>query len=205
MDDSHRISTTRWLHDRPLQTLQYIAAGGYCDEPDATHLRAVAATAAAELRDFIEGRTRPATEGLAAALADVVREARVLTPQLEIRLIFGAIDVEPEPHVVSEVAAATREALTNVRRHAGARRASVRCRVTDGRVSVLVSDDGAGFAPSRTAPGCGIRHSLVGRLRDLGGNAIIESADGGGTTVALEVLLQPRRSWQGETRVGSAA
>jgi signal transduction histidine kinase len=194
MDHLTRTTTNRWLHDRTLQVLQYMAAGGYRDEPDAEHLSAVAATAAAELRDFIDGRSHPAPEGLAAALDEVVAEARALAPALDIRLVVGPIDVEPDAHTTVELAAATGEALTNVRRHSGAQHVLVRCHVERGQIAVAVTDDGVGFVPSRQTARHGIRHSMQGRMADLGGSATIMSRGDGGTTVAFVLDLQPGRS-----------
>jgi two-component system NarL family sensor kinase len=82
-----------------------------------------------------------------------------------------------------------REALTNVVRHAGATRASIRLRYEPGRVGVHIEDDGKGFDPSRVPPG---RFGLVGmreRARLLGGTLRVESTTGGGTVVEVDVPL----------------
>ena len=41
-----RAKTRAWLHDRILQILEYVASGGYEDDPDVEHLRRVAALGA---------------------------------------------------------------------------------------------------------------------------------------------------------------
>jgi signal transduction histidine kinase len=192
---SQRAQVCSWLHDRPLQMLEYIAAGGYRDAPDLEHLRAVAAAAAGELREFIDGRDAPAGGGLVASLEEAVTDAQLLAPGLTVRLIIGVVEEEPDANVVGGLAAATREALTNVRRHAHAREATVRCAVAHGAVVVRIEDDGSGFTPGPRSAGRGIRGSLMRRLRDLGGSASIDSAPGRGTVVrlALDIGRQRRR------------
>jgi two-component system sensor histidine kinase UhpB len=79
------------------------------------------------------------------------------------------------------------EALTNVVRHSGARRAELALGVREGRLVLEVADDGRGAAPDATGGG-GVRGmreraDLVGAALSLGpGRA-------GGTVVRLEVPL----------------
>ena len=46
----------------------------------------------------------------------------------------------------------TQEALTNITRHAGAATASITLIVGEGRMRVLVEDDGSGFETGTAAP-----------------------------------------------------
>jgi signal transduction histidine kinase len=81
------------------------------------------------------------------------------------------------------------ESLTNVVKHAQARRVSILLTRTNGAVKAVVEDDGKGFDPEKTTGGFG----LVGmreRLALLGGRLEVESARGAGTTVAAEVPVQ---------------
>ena len=77
------------------------------------------------------------------------------------------------------------EALSNVRRHAGA--TSVVLRVSDvgGAVSVHVEDDGVGFDPS-SAGGHGLA-GLRSRVAEVGGELDVVSAPGDGTRVTVRV------------------
>ena len=82
------------------------------------------------------------------------------------------------------------EALTNVRRHAGASSVVIRLsRVADGaggrQVSVHVEDDGVGFDPS-SARGAGLE-GLRGRVAQVGGAVDVASAPGAGTRVTVRV------------------
>lgn len=81
------------------------------------------------------------------------------------------------------------ESLTNVVKHARARRVSILLARKDGAVKAVVEDDGQGFDPAEQTGGSG----LVGmreRLALLGGRLAVESAPDRGTTVAAEVPLR---------------
>ncbi|MFE4456408.1 sensor histidine kinase [Nocardia tengchongensis] len=79
------------------------------------------------------------------------------------------------------VTAAAREALTNVDRHA--RAATV---VVDaGPGTVVITDDGVGFDGTPGTDRYGIRHSIIERMRAVGGDAEVSSSPGGGTRVRL--------------------
>ncbi|MGH2668284.1 MAG: response regulator, partial [bacterium] len=78
------------------------------------------------------------------------------------------------------------EALHNVVRHAAARQVLVDVSRAEGRVRVLIQDDGRGFDPPAASQGFG----LIGmreRARLLGGVLEVDSAPGRGTRIALEV------------------
>jgi signal transduction histidine kinase len=81
------------------------------------------------------------------------------------------------------------EALTNVAKHANARRVTVLLVRRDGAASAIVEDDGQGFSPGT------VREDALGlagmreRLALLGGRLEIETAPGAGTTLVAEVPL----------------
>jgi signal transduction histidine kinase len=77
------------------------------------------------------------------------------------------------------------EALTNVAKHARARRATVTARVEDGTLRVQVRDDGIGGA---RPDGSGLL-GLADRLAVLDGQLRIESPADGGTLVAADIPL----------------
>jgi len=84
------------------------------------------------------------------------------------------------------------EALTNVMRHARARRVSVRIDRPEGDLRVRVSDDGVGFDPAARSA----QHSLglLGireRASAIGGSADIQSTPGQGTVVEVRVPATP--------------
>lgn len=86
-----------------------------------------------------------------------------------------------------EVVRVVQEALANVRRHSGARRAVVTLGVIDGEVLVEIEDDGRGFGPETTY-GMGLT-GMHERVLVLGGRLEVEGREGVGTRVFLRVRL----------------
>jgi signal transduction histidine kinase len=78
------------------------------------------------------------------------------------------------------------EALANVRKHAGARQASVRLCYAAGVVRLTVADDGAGFDKNHVNGGYGLR-GMGERVRQVGGTIRVLSAVGAGTEINVEV------------------
>jgi PAS domain S-box-containing protein len=90
------------------------------------------------------------------------------------------------------------EALTNVARHAHARRAEVKLQKLNGAVRLTIKDDGKGFRAERVVhtKKCK-RLGLLGmreRLEIVGGNFTVTSAPGQGTTVLAQIPLIDRIS-----------
>lgn len=124
---------------------------------------------------------------LAAPAADLAR--------LGVRLdVDGATvsDVRLSPAMSEALRSSAHEALVNVVRHAQASRVTVRAAAAAGQVRVVVEDDGHGF-DSRAAPGFGIQQSILGRLRDVGGDAEVRSAPHRGTRVTMWVPTEEAR------------
>jgi PAS domain S-box-containing protein len=86
-----------------------------------------------------------------------------------------------------EVMRVVQEALANVRRHSGARRATVTLGMEGRDVRVEIEDDGRGFGPE-TSPGIGLT-GMRERVQGLGGRLEVESEEGVGTRVRMRVAL----------------
>jgi signal transduction histidine kinase len=184
-----RARVRAWLHDSVLQVLEYLASGGYVDEPDARELQRIAGDAASELRAFVDGSAlgNDASRGrLCEHLRGVVAEARRRAGH-DVGLVFGTLDDTLDGDAASELAQAVAEALRNVRKHAHATRVLVTCDVACGVATVGVSDDGVGFDPNAAASGAGLRESVVGRVQRIGGEVAIRSRPGHGTRLTLRV------------------
>lgn len=129
----------------------------------------------------LEGR------GLAEALAALAE--KTTTENLTVRF-EGVGGSRPLPlRVEVGLYRIAQEALTNVTRHADARRAILRLVTTPDRVRLTVEDDGRGFDPSQLPKG---RYGLIGlneRAKLLGGSLGLESSPGAGTRV--EVAIPP--------------
>lgn len=188
--ERERARHARILHDRVLQTLETLARGRWLADPE---IRAHIASEAAWLRALVEGVDLEHERDLLTALQLLVRRNESMG--LRIELNFSRLrDTEQwrarlRPELVDAVVDATREALTNVAKHAGVDTAVVRASATDDALTVSVLDQGCGFEPDKVSRGIGLARSIRGRLAELGGTARIESAPGAGTYVELVVPL----------------
>ncbi len=82
----------------------------------------------------------------------------------------------------------TQEALTNIERHANARKVALEVQVTRGEVNLTVKDDGTGFNPS--APVVKGHYGIQGmreRIEGLGGKVSIFSQSGEGTHLEIRI------------------
>jgi signal transduction histidine kinase len=132
-----------------------------------------------------------ATAGLEAALGDLVSPLAARGTNVEIRV--GAGD-RLDPDTQALVYRVAQEAVRNVIAYADAASVSVEVAVADSTARLLVADDGRGFGPEtrdrRRAEGH-LGLSLVEELaHQAGGTLTIDSHEGGGTRVRLEVPLR---------------
>ena len=80
--------------------------------------------------------------------------------------------------------------MTNITRHASAATASVTVIVAEGRVRVLVEDDGVGFETNATPLRGHLGLTGMAERADLAGGTVeLSSTPGSGTTLLLEVPL----------------
>jgi signal transduction histidine kinase len=99
----------------------------------------------------------------------------------------GLIDTRAEALVQ-----AAREAMTNASKFARSERIDLYAEIQATRVVAFIRDRGVGFDPDSVPfDRCGVRDSIVGRMRRHGGRAAVHSALGEGTEVELEMELQP--------------
>ena len=98
------------------------------------------------------------------------------------------------PEAQSQLFRIVQEALTNARRHGGARSVAVRLEAGDGLARVVVQDDGTGFDPAGLALVDDERFGLQfmrERAEELGGRVEVGSGPGRGTRVLVEIPLGP--------------
>jgi anti-sigma regulatory factor (Ser/Thr protein kinase) len=174
------------LHDTALQILEFIAGDGFGTGLSAPKISRLAGGAAHDLRRWIDGADEHAEAELLPELEQVTAEARSLDPRVE--LVVGHIGTPPTSEQVSALAGAVREAVNNARKHSQASQVVVRVETgIDGRTAVTVTDDGVGIDPElvASATGLGVKGSIVGRMKRVGGHASLEDAPGGGTLVTL--------------------
>ena len=187
----------RELHDETGQALTSIllglraveAAGSLDDAKQATEaLRVLVVTTLQDVRRLaVELRPKALDDfGLVPALERLTTtfsEQTGLVVDLE-----AALGEERLPKdVETALFRITQEALTNVVKHAQARNVSVVLTRRGSSVSAVIEDDGRGLdTEAEDGPGVG----LVGmreRIALLNGRMAIESGEGGGTTIAVEV------------------
>jgi signal transduction histidine kinase len=188
----------RELHDETGQALTSVLLGLKTVE-DADDVREMR-KAAAKVRELVVGTLqdvrRLAVElrpkalddfGLEAALerlADMFREQTGIGVEVEART-GDRLPAEVETALYRIV----QEALTNVVKHAHAKRVSIVVTRKARTVAALIEDDGRGFEPDGEGDGLG----LIGmreRVSLLGGRLAVETATGAGTTVVAEVPLK---------------
>jgi len=150
--------------------------------------QAIARASLGEIRRLVLAlRPSPLSEApLGTALPRVVREwAAVHGVQAEVEVgALPALDNDAEVLLLR----ATQEALSNVSRHAAARRVSVTLQRADDLVLLEVEDDGVGM-PNGSAPeGLGLL-GMRERARRFGGRVIVEPAAGGGTSLTVALPL----------------
>ncbi|MCP2163680.1 Histidine kinase-like ATPase domain-containing protein [Goodfellowiella coeruleoviolacea] len=185
-----------------------VAAARRDDERE--YLAALHDTASATLlmvgTGVVRGRAPWLAEQAARDLAVIRGQGRVPDGEVDlVELVRGVVEHVPlrvswhadsAPRVPAVVAVAlsygTREALTNVVRHARTDHASVSVRRAGGQVLVEVADQGRGFDPERVPEHrYGVRRSLVDRLARAGGRAVVTSRPGQGTVVRMEWPDEP--------------
>ncbi|MEV4971218.1 sensor histidine kinase [Streptomyces scopuliridis] len=193
--ERERVRHARLLHDRVLQTLETLAREPWITDPGLNaHVRAEAVW----LRGFVRGeRTVTGNGDLASGLAGLAEDMARIGQTVEVHTAQLRSASERAARVPEEVAdalvEATREALTNVVKHAGTARAVVRAELAGGAVMVSVLDNGTGFDPTTLPPGSGLDGSIRDRVAGVGGRVTIDSTPGAGTYVEMRVPgLKPR-------------
>ena len=200
--ESERGRWARELHDETLQGLgalqMLFTSAQRKGTPEAG--RQAAVTAVGQIADEIEKLQSLITElrpsilddiGLGPALSNLLSRTRSMsaleiTATIDLAFDSGRRKTRLTPEAESSAYRIVQEALTNVAKHAGARRVEVSVIESDDRLRITVADDGRGFEP-RLDSG---RFGLVGmreRVELIGGRLAIESAAGEGATIRAEL------------------
>ncbi|MFD5652062.1 sensor domain-containing protein [Streptomyces sp. NPDC127039] len=139
--------------------------------------------AVTELRHLVSGIHPPAlNDGLDVALQTLA--ARAGLP------VTARVDLPARPSEAVETIAyfCAAELVANAARHAGASRAEVEAYERDGVLRLVVRDDGRGGARRGVGRGTGLT-GLAERVSTVDGRLLIDSPDGGPTTVTAELPL----------------
>ena len=200
--DTERRRIERDLHDGAQQRLvaigvhlRLLESQTIADDAVRTSVESLVGeidAAVEELRELAQGIHPPLlrSQGLGPALAAAARRS----PGVEHRLD----DVDRlDPSVESALYFAALEAMTNATKHAPGARVAVTLAEVDGRVELTVADDGPGFeigvdveSEIRTLG----THHMGDRLAAVGGDLLIDSGKGRGTTVTALVPVHDETS-----------
>jgi signal transduction histidine kinase len=186
---AERERLARDIHDGVLQVLALVSRRGLELGGEPGELGRLAGEQERILRALVAGEaSRVDGPG---DLAQAVRTEVAHRAGVSLAAPAGPVTVDGA--VAGEVAAAVGAALDNVARHAGdGARAWVLVEDDAAMVTVTVRDDGVGMPPDRLAAAAGegrlgVAQSIVGRMRALGGDAVITTAPGQGTEVELRL------------------
>ncbi|MBI2917387.1 MAG: sensor histidine kinase [Chloroflexi bacterium] len=197
--EEERRRIARDLHDDTIQGLVSVsrrleALEGQAAPPVAGEVREVRQRTQALLdgvRRFSRHLRPPVVDdlGLVPAIEGLASQQRV---PAEVRVVGSPRRLPSEVEVA--LFRIAQEALSNVEKHSGASRATVRVAFNGTSVSLAVSDDGCGFsAPQHVGGLAGDgRLGLLGmqeRAELIGGAFRISSTPGQGTTVTVEVPM----------------
>ena len=132
---------------------------------------------------------RPAvldSEGLVSALRHRIE---TVEERLGVKVDFRAKEL---PELPSDMEDAlyhiALEALNNIVKHSGSTTASINFTSDNGNIVMEISDKGKGFDTNRPSRGQGLRN-MRERVQMLGGEVIIDSAQGDGTQVTVKVKV----------------
>ena len=95
------------------------------------------------------------------------------------------------PEVETNLYRIVQEALNNIAKHASASRVDIVFEKRDGKIILVIEDDGKGFSPKgkRAEKGLGLT-GMSERAQLVGGTFEIESSRGKGTTIYVTVPLE---------------
>ena len=209
--EEERQRIARELHDETEQALTSVLVGLRAMEEVATvkamhqrasKLRQVTACALDELQRLVQG-LRPTLldeMGLAAALQRLCTDfAQAHGIRVELHVGGNLAELYLPSPIEITLYRIVQEALTNIAKHAGATTVSILIQPIASSVRLVVEDNGVGFEPEairQTAAPQG-RLGLYGmeeRAKIAGGVFTVESAQGRGTTIHVEIPLLPGTS-----------
>lgn len=200
--ESERSRLARELHDQSGQTLAHLLVrlrtleGKILEESlqeDLKSIQEIVSYSIDQLSEISYRLRPPALEefGLGTALWSLL-EQMILESGLELEYSNNlTADLSQEISVV--LFRIAQEALTNVLRHANAKRVSVSLENHADRVMMVIEDDGDGFEPDQLSGKPTNRHlgliSMTERAEIVGGDLQVDTNQGAGTKLQVQVPL----------------
>ena len=205
--ERHRIA--RELHDNLGQELALVEITldrlvQKCDsslKSDLTDLSSRVSAISGITREISHDLYPPALEylGLQKALAKLCDDVQ-RGKELSVDLIIGNLPDRLQPSISVCLYRVAQETLHNIITHSEARRVQVELTSKDGRILLLVIDDGVGFDVSNEGAGLGLV-SMRERICAIGGSIQISSYRRGGTLIQFQV---PSRQLGSDNASGAA-
>jgi signal transduction histidine kinase len=186
------------LHDGCIQSIYAVglaleACRGLIPEDPAAAAHRVAQAEASlnlviqELRAFISGTHAQTEVDLPREIARIVAGSSAQGPRFE-------VDVDPDAaralgnERAGQLLQVTREALSNVVRHANAKSVRITLQRRGSRIRLEVADDGDGFDTAAAASGTGLGlHHISARVQKLGGRLQLRSKPSRGCRIVVEL------------------
>lgn len=196
--EAERARIARDLHDRLAQSLAYVgfelerlASQDAPPPEELAGLEQVVRQIVTDLRETLYELRARVTEHR--AIAEVAHEfCRRVRDRSGMRVSFVADgDARLPLPVEQELWLVLQEAVLNAERHSGAEHVSVHWTIDSKRAHLEVRDGGLGFDPHLVNDG---HYGLVGmreRAEAVGASLAVDSRPGSGTTVRLELELEP--------------
>lgn len=191
---AERERLSRIVHDGALQVLALVEREGPSLGPRGVRLAALARESEAQLRIHLQDREVGDVES-----TELLNMVSALEKYGSARVTVStmASHVMASQSLVDEVESTLVEILKNVEKHAGAD-AQVWILVDqerDDEVILWVRDNGVGMSAAQVQEAAdngrfGIRDSIVGRMNDLGGSAILKSSPGAGAEWELRFPIE---------------
>jgi signal transduction histidine kinase len=202
-----RLRLAHELHDGLAQVLGYIntqtlavrkllsAGRTEAAREELAAMEAAARDVYGDIREAILGlRVALPREGLVAGVRQYVDGYRAMTgADISIETRGELDDVVLTSSAEIQLVRIVQEALSNMRKHAGAAHGRILVSAEDGVLEVSVSDDGRGFDPGATTargwPRFGLQ-TMRERALAVGGLLEIDSSPGRGTTVSVRIPVE---------------
>jgi two-component system NarL family sensor kinase len=214
VQEAERGRISRELHDGVGQSLTALKIQLQLLETSAAREESALSPRLAELRELADRSLQEVRQishllrpqmlddlGLLPTLQWLVRTFQKRTG-IEVELVAEGIEERMDPDVETLVFRLVQEALTNVAKHAAAPTARVHLHRTAAQLSLKVADSGAGFdvdeflLSTDEERGFGLR-GIRDRVHLFAGRFTVTSHPGAGTTLEVEVPLEPEGGARG--------
>lgn len=195
---AERDRMSRIVHDGALQVLSLVEREGRQMGPRGQRLAQLARVQEIALRAMLQDRTvhRPGEADEQGRTLDVASMLDAMSSErVTVSLMAGAVMMPQDAAL--ELKGAVGQIILNAELHAGPdAHVWMLLESEDDALVVSVRDNGVGMTPETVREALdsgrlGIRHSIIGRIRDLGGTAEVTSTPGRGVEWELRVPLDP--------------